>query len=146
MEWQLCVRLKYGSSVHNIPFSREQLSRLDQEKHMHRSVTVCEDSPNRFQFNMLVDFDAWKQKGMDFSPEDELLWIMVWFIGLKQKFKVNSLSWFCFLQTPSFSFHSMLIDGLESCGLLVEYCDIYFFTLILTAPIHCRRSCGEQEM
>ncbi len=37
-------------------------------------------------------------------------------------------------------------DGLKSCRLLVDYCDVLsaVWTLILTAPIHCRRSIGEQ--
>ncbi len=50
----------------------------------------------------------------------------------------------------------MLIVQLESCGLLVDYCDVFISyletdlsfweTLILTAPIHCRGSFGEQVM
>ncbi len=31
---------------------------------------------------------------------------------------------FCLLQTCSFLLHKMLIDGLESCGLLVYYYDV----------------------
>ncbi len=30
-----------------------------------------------------------------------------------------------FLQTHSFSLHKTLIDGLEWCGLLVDYCDVF---------------------
>ncbi len=34
--------------------------------------------------------------------------------------------------------NGLLTDGLEWCGLLVDYCDIFsVWTLILTAPIHC---------
>ncbi len=42
----------------------------------------------------------------------------------------------------------MLTDELEWCGLLVDYCDILsaVWTLILTAPIHCRGSTAEQVM
>ncbi len=42
----------------------------------------------------------------------------------------------------------MLIDGLEGCGLFVDYCDVFicYWTLILTAPIHFRGSTGEQGM
>ncbi len=47
----------------------------------------------------------------------------------------------------SFSLHKMLIDGLEWCGLLVDYCDVLsVWTLILTAPIHCRASICAQVM
>ncbi len=32
--------------------------------------------------------------------------------------------WIYFLKTHSFLLHNMLIDGLEKCGLLVDYCDV----------------------
>ncbi len=37
------------------------------------------------------------------------------------------------LQTRNFSLHKMLIDGLEWCGLFVDYCDVLsdVWTLIL---------------
>ncbi len=40
------------------------------------------------------------------------------------------------------SVHKTLTDGLELCQLLVNYCDVLsaVWTLILTAPIHCRGS------
>ncbi len=40
-----------------------------------------------------------------------------------------------------FSFHKMLTDGLESCGLAFSSA---VCTLILTAPIHYRASIDEQ--
>ncbi len=45
---------------------------------------------------------------------------------------------FISLKKFSFSLHKTLTDGLESCGLLVDYCDVFIscLTLILTAPIH----------
>ncbi len=54
------------------------------------------------------------------------------------------MMFFVFAETHSFSLHK-LTDGPESCGLLVDYCDV-FITLILTAPIHCRESIDEQVM
>ncbi len=41
----------------------------------------------------------------------------------------------------------MLTDELEWCGLLVDYCDVLsaVWTLILTAPIHCRASIGSSS-
>ncbi len=40
--------------------------------------------------------------------------------------------------------YNKIIDGLEMCGLFLDYCDVSsalsFCTLILTAPIHCRGS------
>ncbi len=53
------------------------------------------------------------------------------------------------IQKRIFSLHKMLIDALEWCGLLVDYCDVFLsavWTLILTAPIHCRGSIGEQVL
>ncbi len=56
------------------------------------------------------------------------------FLGQNQWFKVKKrLDGFVYL-------HKMLIDGLEWCGLSAVW------TLILTAPIHCRGSIGEQMM
>ncbi len=43
-----------------------------------------------------------------------------------------------------FLLFKMLIDGLGWCGLL--WCFYQLFGLILTAPIHCRGSIGEQVM
>ncbi len=34
-----------------------------------------------------------------------------------------------FLQTQSWSLHKMLTDGLESCGLLEDYCDVFISCL-----------------
>ncbi len=53
-----------------------------------------------------------------------------------------------FLTTCSFSLHTMLIDGLEWCDylwIIVMFLSVVW-TLILTAPIHCRWSIGEQVM
>ncbi len=41
----------------------------------------------------------------------------------------------------SFSLQKTLIDGLESCWLLVDYWDL-LLSAVLTAPIHCRGSIG----
>ncbi len=37
--------------------------------------------------------------------------------------------WICFLKTCSFSLHKTLFDGLEWCGLLVHYCDVFISCL-----------------
>ncbi len=46
--------------------------------------------------------------------------------GLKLKM---SYWWICFLQTCSFSFLKTLTDGVEWCGLLVDYCDVFISCL-----------------
>ncbi len=43
--------------------------------------------------------------------------------------KVKMPGWICFLQTRSFSFAQTLTDGLELCGLLVDYYDIFISCL-----------------
>ncbi len=49
------------------------------------------------------------------------------------------------IQTCHFLLYKMLIDCPESCVLLVDYCyDFIIMFYILTAPIHCRGSIGEQ--
>ncbi len=50
---------------------------------------------------------------------------------------------FYFLQTHSFSLHKTLIDGME--WTIVMFLSAVW-TLILTAPIHCRGSIAEQVM
>ncbi len=59
--------------------------------------------------------------------------------------------WFIKLQimmdlflTNSFWLLKMLLGGLEWCGSLVDYCDVLsvVWTLIVTAPIHCRARDG----
>ncbi len=56
--------------------------------------------------------------------------------------------WIYFVQKHSFSLHKTLNDVLEWCGLLVDYCDVLsaVWTLILTAPIHCRWSIVESDV
>ncbi len=82
--------------------------------------------------------------------EDNRGWTFFWrkcYFGLWTSIlsRRNSLK-ICFLKTHSCSLHITLIDGLEWCGLLVDYCDILsaVWTLILMAPIHCRGPIGEQ--
>ncbi len=69
------------------------------------------------------------------------------YFGQKGHFKVKIALklWICFLQTHSFWLLKTLTDGLEWYGLLVMFLSAVW-TLILTAPIHCRGSIGEQVM
>ncbi len=53
-----------------------------------------------------------------FSLEKAILW-----------FEVKNVLILNLLQTCTFLFHMMLIDGLESCGLLVDYCDVFISCL-----------------
>ncbi len=68
------------------------------------------------------------------------------FTGVMKCNGVKLKWWICFLQTCSFSLHNTLIDGWSCVDILVDYCDfiVIIVTLILTAPIHCMWSIGEQ--
>ncbi len=97
---------------------------------------------------MLVDFDVRAQQEIDFFTGGSVI-MDYRFIFWPES---NSLQLKC-LDDGSFSLHIVLSGGLES--LLVDYCDVLsaiciiysiIWTLILTAPIHCRGSIGEQVM
>ncbi len=65
-----------------------------------------------------------------FLLEGVLLWIMDSYFGQKWQFEFKTPWWWiCFLQTCSFSLHRTSIDGLEWCGLLVDYCDVFISCL-----------------
>lgn len=46
-------------------------------------------------------------------------------LSISDSLQLNCLDWFFLLQTSSFSHHKMFIEGLESCGLLKDYCDAF---------------------
>ncbi len=67
----------------------------------------------------------------DFSPDSD-----------QNTFSLEEvLLWICFLQTRSFCLLKMLTDGLEWCGLLVDYCDVFISCLNShsdgTHSLHC---------
>ncbi len=90
------------------------------------------NSAKQFWTNVLVDFDNRGQQEMDFFM---LLWItdsyfgQKWWFHVKQKTSWWILGWWFLLQTRSFLLHKTLIDGLEWCGLLVDYCDVFISCL-----------------
>ncbi len=102
---------------------------------------------------MLMDYDVRDNTRWTFSLEEALLWIMDSYFSQKQWFKVkNILMMELFLtntQTRSFCLLKTLTDGLEWCvnylWIIVMFLSAVW-TLILTAPIHCRASIAEQEM
>ncbi len=54
--------------------------------------------------------------------------------------------WVCFLKTQSFSLHKMLTGGLESCGLLVDNCDVFISSHSDGTHPLAEESSGEQVM
>ncbi len=76
-----------------------------------------------------MDCDVRGQQGTDFFTATAIIdygfsiYISARSDGSKLK---HTNDGFCFLfQTRSFSLHKMLIDELETCGLLMNYCDIF---------------------
>ncbi len=83
--------------------------------------------------NISADFDVRRQQEIDFFTGGSI--IMEYDI------------WPGFIvQTCSFSRHKTLIDGLESCGLLEDYCDVFISCSDSHSdiPIHCKGTTGEQ--
>ncbi len=78
-------------------------------------------------------------RGWIFSLEKVLIWIMGSYFGQTQQYKVKYLNLDVFLlQTHRFSLHKLVIDGLDYLYIIVIFLSAVW-TLILTAPIHCRR-------
>ncbi len=64
------------------------------------------------------------------SLEEVLLWIIYLYFGQRHFLKLKmSYWWICSLQTRSFSLHKMLIAGLETCGLMVDNCNVFISCL-----------------
>ncbi len=90
----------------------------NQERNMHRSSIIYKKTIQRSskQICWWICIREDNRYGL-FFPGNVLLWIIhYWY--------VKTSWWICFSQTHSFSLHKMLIDGLEWCGLLVNYCDV----------------------
>ncbi len=70
------------------------------------------------------------QQEIEFSTRGSVIMIVDWYLARRNRLKLKLSSWWiCFLQTCSFSLHKMLIDELEWCGLLVDYCDVFISCL-----------------
>ncbi len=82
-----------------------------------------------------MDFDVKGQQEMDFSLE-EVLWFMDLYFVQKWQFKVKTSWWLYFLQD---------INWWTGVWIIVMFLSAVW-TLILTAPIHCSGSTGEQVM
>ncbi len=76
---------------------------------------------------MSADVDVRGQQGMGFFTGGRVI-IMDWYFGQKQPFRLKWLD-DGFVSYKHFSLHKMLIDGLELCGLLVDYCDVFISCL-----------------
>ncbi len=68
-------------------------------------------------------------RGWTFSLDEALLWTIdcILYFGQKQLIKVKKA--LCIGLLQKCSFHNTLIDGLEWCGLLVDYCGVFISCL-----------------
>ncbi len=72
-----------------------------------------------------MSVDSPEQQGIDLL-EEALLWIMDLRFGQNWMFKVTMPKWqMDTFVTSNLSLHETLIDALESCGLLVDYRDVF---------------------
>ncbi len=94
--------------IPNITFSNVKLSYLNQERNLHRSNPV-------YKQKQWEDYRGWT-----FS-----LWIKDSYFGQNQWFAFNVLMMDLIVTNTSVSLNKVLIDGLEWCGLLVDYCDVF---------------------
>ncbi len=116
----------YEPSIHAITspveknVSSESEEKYAQIKHCLQAKTVL----NKY----VVDFDVRRQQEIDVFTRvsviiaDSYFSQKRWFIKLK-------IMMVCFLQTCSFCLLKMLTDGLEWCGSLVDYCDVFISCL-----------------
>ncbi len=76
---------------------------------------------------MMVNSDVSGQQGMTLITGESI--IMDYGFIFSPEAMVKTPWWICFSQKHSFSLHKLLIDGLEWCGLLVNYCDVFISCL-----------------
>ncbi len=90
----------------------KRLSRQNQERNMHRSSTVCKPKQFKTFLNKYIGgfwCERTKVVQVFLTLEEVLLWIME--------------------QTHSSLLHKIINDGLQSCRLLVDYCDVFISCL-----------------
>ncbi len=96
------ISLKYESPVYNITFSSGKVVSSELRENTQK--------PSKTVLNKYVVF--WFER---ITLDKALLWIMDLYLRWK---------WCISFFTNSFSLHKMFTDGLEWCGLLVDYCDV----------------------
>ncbi len=96
------ISLKYESPVYNITFSSGKVVSSELRENTQK--------PSKTVLNKYVVF--WFER---ITLDKTLLWTMDSYLRWK---------WCISFFTNSFSLHKMFTDGLEWCGLLVDYCDV----------------------
>ncbi len=117
-----CCWPKYESIIHNNASSSEKVHPLSSYIKIHCfGLFLLACSAWSVHISLLIQ---------TFSQEKAILCIYrTSFSAGSNGLKLKMPWWICFLQTRSFSLHKILIDGLEWCGLLVDYCDVFISCL-----------------
>ncbi len=110
-----CFRQKYMSSIHNTYFSVNFLfisSKSGEKSAILQAKTVL----NKY------DSGFWCERLFHWTKHYYGLWLIV--LARRDDLKILMIDLFL-PNMQFFSLHKMLIDGLESFGLLVDYCDVF---------------------
>ncbi len=106
-------------------FAVKKSSSVKQERHVH---ITSEDSPNDSE-QICWWILIWEDNGeWTFSLKEALL-LWIYIVASRNGLKLKCLNDSFVSYKHSFPLHKMLIDGLESYGLLVEYCDAFISCL-----------------
>ncbi len=133
-EWKSKQLMKH----HNSPHHSSPVKRLNQERNLPRPSTMFEQKQSKTALNKYVDrYLCEKQQGMHFFPGGSILWIIDYF-GQKQQFKVkNALMMDLFLTNMQLLASQDIKWWTGVVWIIVMFLSAVW-TLILTAPIHCR--------
>ncbi len=133
-----CFKLKYESSIHNIACNKSG-EKYPQIKLCLQAKMVQNSSEQTSQWILI-----WE--GMHFFTGGSVIIMEPCTFWPEATVKSWKPWWWIFvLQTQSFSFDYVLTDGLDYLWIIVMFLSAVW-TLILTAPIHCRGFIGEQVM
>ncbi len=116
----------------------KKCSGLNQERNLYR----CPNSPEELWTNMWLDFNVKDNRRWSFSLEEALLWIMDSYFSWKQRFEVKNALMMGLFQLLS----SQDVNWCTGVVWIIVMFLSAVWTLILTAPIHCWGSIGEQVM
>ncbi len=105
----------------------KRLSCLNQERNMHRSSIVYKWKLSKTILNKYVG-GFWCGKATDFITGGRII-IDYGLVFWPEAMVWNGAMMDLFLTNMQLLFHKMLIDGLEWCGLVVDYCDYQLFGL-----------------
>ncbi len=122
-----CFRVKYESIIHNIVkvVSSESGEKYAQIKHRLQAKTV-QNCFTQICWVILMWEDI---RGWTFSLKEALYELWTCILIRSDGLKLKCLNEGFVSYKHSFFLHKMLTDGLDLCGLLVDYCDVFISCL-----------------